>query len=282
MNKMNLPCPLVSFVRTSRPPLPTHTATNQARQNVPKMSEAKSATESSSESEIETDTEANLKRVSTELKNKSMPKRLKLQSFLKTNVATVEESKNKIELEKVFEKPGELKEDYKTKVATNPNEYDRKIIESNKDSFGKIIPINKQPSEVIYEEESKEQAESNQFITQNELEKNRLKIAELKELPVYKNYDKGEPSSKLYLKNLTKGVQESDLKRIYGRYVDWNDEQSVSAFEIRLMKEGRMKGQAFITYANEQSAEKALSETNGYVLLDKPIIVSFAKSAKPK
>lgn len=44
-------------------------------------------------------------------------------------------------------------------------------------------------------------------------------------------------------------------------------------FDIMLMKEGRMKGQAFVGLPSEQSAEKALRETNGYVLFDKPLVV---------
>lgn len=47
-------------------------------------------------------------------------------------------------------------------------------------------------------------------------------------------------------------------------------------FDIRLMKEGRMKGQAFIGLPNEKAAAKALKETNGYLLFDKPmVVVSF-------
>ena len=42
------------------------------------------------------------------------------------------------------------------------------------------------------------------------------------------------------------------------------------------MQEGRMKGQAFITFPSDETAEKALSSTHGYVLHAKPmIIVSF-------
>lgn len=44
-------------------------------------------------------------------------------------------------------------------------------------------------------------------------------------------------------------------------------------FDIVLMREGRMKGQAFVGLPSEQSAEKALRETNGYVLYDKPLVV---------
>jgi len=53
-------------------------------------------------------------------------------------------------------------------------------------------------------------------------------------------------------------------------------------FDIRLMKEGRMKGQAFIGLPNEKAAAKALKEANGYVLFGKPMVVQFARSARPK
>lgn len=48
-------------------------------------------------------------------------------------------------------------------------------------------------------------------------------------------------------------------------------------FDIVLMKEGRMKGQAFVGLPSERSAERALRDTNGYVLYDKPlVVVSFS------
>ena len=47
-------------------------------------------------------------------------------------------------------------------------------------------------------------------------------------------------------------------------------------FDIRLMKEGRMKGQAFITLPSEDKAKKALRDVHGYILQGKPmVIVSF-------
>jgi len=39
------------------------------------------------------------------------------------------------------------------------------------------------------------------------------------------------------------------------------------------MKSGRMKGQAFITFPDESIAQKALKQTNGYLLREKPIVV---------
>ena len=58
---------------------------------------------------------------------------------------------------------------------------------------------------------------------------------------------------------------------------------SVPRFDIVLMKEGRMKGQAFVGLPSERSAERALRDTNGYVLYDKPlVVVSFQPTKRTR
>eukprot|EP00117_Sycon_ciliatum_P003718 scpid110784/ scgid0437/ RNA-binding protein 40; RNA-binding motif protein 40; RNA-binding region-containing protein 3 len=64
-----------------------------------------------------------------------------------------------------------------------------------------------------------------------------------------------------------------DLRFIFGRFVDRESSEHMERFNIRLMQEGRMKGQAFITLADEEIAEKARKETNGFVLQSKPLVV---------
>ncbi|XP_048076214.1 RNA-binding region-containing protein 3 isoform X4 [Ursus arctos] len=105
---------------------------------------------------------------------------------------------------------------------------------------------------------------------------------EMETLSVFRSYEPGEPNCRIYVKNLAKHVQEKDLKFIFGRYVDFSSETQRIMFDIRLMKEGRMKGQAFIGLPNEKAAAKALKEANGYVLFGKPMVVQFARSARPK
>lgn len=53
-------------------------------------------------------------------------------------------------------------------------------------------------------------------------------------------------------------------------------------FDVRVMTQGRMKGQAFVGLPSVEIASKALEATNGYQLMNKPMIVQFARSAKPK
>ncbi|XP_059058031.1 RNA-binding region-containing protein 3 [Achroia grisella] len=119
-------------------------------------------------------------------------------------------------------------------------------------------------------------------ITKKELLRNRLSYRDMKVLPIFKNYHPGQPSMRLYIKNLAKTVTELDVKRIYKRYVeDLTDEEQL-CFDVRVMQEGKMKGQAFVTFPSVSTAEKALNETNGYMLKDKPMVVQFARAANKK
>ncbi|XP_031732577.1 RNA-binding region-containing protein 3 [Anarrhichthys ocellatus] len=149
------------------------------------------------------------------------------------------------------------------------------------EGFGKLYPS--APASQQQEEHSgDEQDLPSDVISRKELEKGRLSRDEIKRMSVFKYYEPGEPTCRLYVKNIAKQVEERDLKYIYGRYVNPSSEAERNMFDVVLMKEGRMKGQAFVGLPSEQSAEKALRETNGYVLYDKPLIVQFARSAKPK
>ncbi|XP_040921187.1 RNA-binding region-containing protein 3 isoform X2 [Toxotes jaculatrix] len=149
------------------------------------------------------------------------------------------------------------------------------------DGFGKLYPST-QESQQQEEHSGDEQDLTSDAISRKELEKGRLSRDEMKRMSVFKTYEPGEPTCRLYVKNIAKQVEEKDLKYIYSRYIDPSSEAERNMFDIVLMKEGRMKGQAFVGLPSERSAEKALRETNGYVLYDKPLVVQFARSARPK
>nr|XP_020481202.1 RNA-binding protein 40 [Monopterus albus]XP_020481203.1 RNA-binding protein 40 [Monopterus albus]XP_020481204.1 RNA-binding protein 40 [Monopterus albus]XP_020481205.1 RNA-binding protein 40 [Monopterus albus]XP_020481206.1 RNA-binding protein 40 [Monopterus albus] len=149
------------------------------------------------------------------------------------------------------------------------------------EGFGKLYP-SAQVSQPQEEHRDDEQDFTSGVISRKELEKGHLTRDEMRQMAVFKHYKPGEPTCRLYVKNIAKQVEEKDLKYIYGRYINPLSEAERNMFDIVLMKEGRMKGQAFIGLPSEQSAEKALQETNGYVLYDKPLVVQFARSARPK
>nr|XP_008107340.1 PREDICTED: RNA-binding protein 40 isoform X2 [Anolis carolinensis] len=155
------------------------------------------------------------------------------------------------------------------------------IDEVNNAGFGKIFPAPSSNHAEEMEDDDDDEIPS-EFISKRELEKGRISKKEMGTLSVFKNYEPGDPNCRIYVKNLSKQVQEKDLKFIFGRYVDFSSEVERIMFDIRLMKEGRMKGQAFIGLPDEKAATKALKEVNGYLLFDKPMVVQFARSARPK
>ncbi|KAK8740979.1 hypothetical protein OTU49_002806 [Cherax quadricarinatus] len=121
---------------------------------------------------------------------------------------------------------------------------------------------------------------STKYITKEDLQANMVSKADWPLLTVFKNYQPGAPSTKLYIKNLAKTTSEENLKYIYGRYIFWQNDEESSLFSIRLMKEGRMKGQAFVTFPSIKQASEALEDTNGFILNDKPMVVVYGKVKK--
>lgn len=119
-------------------------------------------------------------------------------------------------------------------------------------------------------------------ISRSELVRNRISYRDMKVLPVFKNYHPGQPSMRLYIKNLAKTATEQDVTRIYRRYIEKLPEDKQIGFDVRVMQEGRMKGQAFVTFPSVKIAEDALNETNGFMLKEKPMVVQFARAANKK
>lgn len=107
-----------------------------------------------------------------------------------------------------------------------------------------------------------------------DLQSNQIALKQLIEMPVCKNYQKGEKSQKLYIKNLAKEVTEEDLLGIYGRFAE-----DPSSIDIKLMQHGRMKGQAFVTFPEtlDSRVDEALNCTLGFILKKKPMIVCYGK-----
>ena len=106
----------------------------------------------------------------------------------------------------------------------------------------------------------------------------KMNLEEIMKIPRFRNYVRGEPSKTLYVKNLDpRKVQESDLSRLFLPFV--NTPASASSapaptLPIRLMREGRMKGQAFIKFSSVEDASQALESVIGTVLHGKPIIIA--------
>ncbi|OMO84700.1 hypothetical protein CCACVL1_10705 [Corchorus capsularis] len=129
----------------------------------------------------------------------------------------------------------------------------------------------------ISEEPNEEDSDAKRFATADELEKGKLPPEEILSLPMFKNYTAGNPASVLYIKNLAKDVLPEDFYFIFGSLFGSID-AAKSSLNVKLMQEGRMRGQAFVTFPSVELAHRALNLVNGYVFKGKPIIIQFGRN----
>ncbi|XP_003744129.2 RNA-binding region-containing protein 3 [Galendromus occidentalis] len=143
------------------------------------------------------------------------------------------------------------------------------------EGFGRIDPP--QPEEGTPEILPKFDFVSAEFRDVGTME--RLSIKDSIDHAAFRNYEEGDVCVRLYLKNLHKSTTEEELFSVFGQFVPDNDAER-AIFDIKLMKSGRMRGQAFVTYGSVPAAERALELTNRVILNGKPMSVQFAKAAR--
>ncbi|XP_061189468.1 RNA-binding protein 41-like [Saccostrea echinata] len=148
-----------------------------------------------------------------------------------------------------------------------------------KDSSGSVLE-DKQ-TEVEFEEEFGEIATCEPRpltpvpeVSMEDIQKNKLTTEEIKMLPKFGNYHPGDPSKVLYLKNLSGKVHQQDLESLFKKF----QKEGSDALNYRVMK-GKMKGQAFITFPDIDTASYAMECVNGYNLKGKPIIIQFGRNS---
>ncbi|KAI9289967.1 hypothetical protein BC943DRAFT_313010 [Umbelopsis sp. AD052] len=122
-------------------------------------------------------------------------------------------------------------------------------------------------------------SKADQYISIETLDANKASPDDSQYSTAFKNYSEGEPTTRLYIKNLErKVVKESDLHNIFGRFVFDSKGDPDKDLDINLLLSGRMRGQAFVTFKDQETAKKALEGAHRYILHGKPMIIQFAKS----
>lgn len=106
-------------------------------------------------------------------------------------------------------------------------------------------------------------------IPEEEIRSNKLSIEEIKALPHQENYSAGSPSRTLFIKNIHKKAGEKDLVALFSRF-EVPEEKNTYRF-----LNGRMRGQAFVTFGTVEKATEALDLANGYKLHYKPLVIQF-------
>eukprot|EP00028_Trichosphaerium_sp_Am-I-7-wt_P012737 CAMPEP_0168522174 /NCGR_PEP_ID=MMETSP0405-20121227/9158_1 /TAXON_ID=498012 /ORGANISM="Trichosphaerium sp, Strain Am-I-7 wt" /LENGTH=137 /DNA_ID=CAMNT_0008543661 /DNA_START=63 /DNA_END=473 /DNA_ORIENTATION=+ len=105
-------------------------------------------------------------------------------------------------------------------------------------------------------------AERSDVITTHQLNANRANKDDPKTAKFLTKYERGTATATLYIKNLHKSVVEKDLSFIFYRYAS---KPEVGNAEIKILyggKKGRLRGQAFITFASVEQATRAIDEVH--------------------
>uniref|UniRef100_A0A3Q3WV22 RNA-binding protein 41 n=1 Tax=Mola mola TaxID=94237 RepID=A0A3Q3WV22_MOLML len=111
-----------------------------------------------------------------------------------------------------------------------------------------------------------------EMITDEEIMKNREPDEGIRSIPRFRDYRPGEPSKVLCVKNLSKQASVAQLVALFSRF----ERKDGPPLRYRLLT-GRMKGQAFVTLPDAESARSALRLLHGYRGLGKPLVVEFGR-----
>jgi RNA recognition motif-containing protein len=80
-------------------------------------------------------------------------------------------------------------------------------------------------------------------------------------------------SKKLFIGNIEWGATEEGLKELFGQYGEVEE-----AIIIKDRMSGRSKGFGFVTFANDEDADKAMEALNGHDLNGRALVVNEARS----
>lgn len=270
MNRMNLPPPFKSLHLTS-------SLTRETACQTDPVQWIRKPDLGTDESELESEEEdpPNRKRKRPE----NMSRSIRLKAILETEKGLrkiVEEKTDKI-----------IKRSSTSQMIFEKN----KVIKSEiRISVPQALPMEQQTLEETTKPRREDDRTEPEIITQETLLTNKIPLEQLKETSIFQKYDPGTPSNVLYIKNLAKTVTVEDLQQIYNQYG-----RSPENISVDLKTTGRLRGQAFITFSNpyedaedpefpigQRLIDKALQDTNGFILKNKPMYVCYSKSSARK
>ncbi|CAF92810.1 unnamed protein product, partial [Tetraodon nigroviridis] len=107
-------------------------------------------------------------------------------------------------------------------------------------------------------------------ISEEEILDNRESEEGIRKIPRFQSYRPGTPSKVLCVKNLSGHASVAQLVALFSRFQQENRPPVL----YRLLT-GRMKGQAFITLPDVETAQRALQLVHGYRGLGRPLVLEF-------
>ncbi|XP_075958247.1 RNA-binding protein 41 [Anarhichas minor] len=112
-------------------------------------------------------------------------------------------------------------------------------------------------------------------ISDEDILKDRESEEGVRSIPRFRNYQPGKPSKVLCVKNLSAQASAAQLVALFSRF----ERENGPPVLYRLLT-GRMRGQAFITLPDAETAQRALQLVHGYRMLGKPLVVEFGRERR--
>lgn len=109
-----------------------------------------------------------------------------------------------------------------------------------------------------------------EVLSEEEISSNRESDDTIRSIPRFRNYEPGKPSKVLCVKNLAAQATVAQLVALFSRF----EQNGPMVYKLLT---GRLKGQAFVTLSDVETAQKALDLLHGYRLLGKPMVVEFGR-----
>ncbi|XP_068436505.1 RNA-binding protein 41 [Clinocottus analis] len=109
-------------------------------------------------------------------------------------------------------------------------------------------------------------------ISDEDIQQNREPEEAIRSIPRFRNYQPGKPSKVLCVKNLSAQASAAQLVALFSRF----EPEVGPPLRYRLLT-GRMKGQAFVTLPDAETAHRAVRLLHGYRLLGKPLVLEFSR-----
>lgn len=110
-------------------------------------------------------------------------------------------------------------------------------------------------------------------IPEDAIRQYKLSAEDITRIPKFESYTPGKPSNVLFVKNLSPKVTEEDLASLFINFQQDDDHRIV--FKLCT---GRMKGQAFVTFRDVETATAALELVHGYDFKGKPVVVQYGRN----
>ncbi|KAL1116120.1 hypothetical protein AAG570_005615 [Ranatra chinensis] len=168
------------------------------------------------------------------------------------------------------------------KKVTNPTEEQKqqRVYTCSKETLytiedGKIVACSEEDKNSGVAEDNRKPSVT--FVSAERMERvelNSKSDSEISQIKRFSDYERGNPSNVLYIKNLPKNMSEDEFTEIVAKA---KENCSIDSEVTYRLLSGKMRGQAFVTFKSVKDATKVLECMNGSEVRGRPMVIQFGR-----